>query len=917
MVTHQKSSRVVFGAWWALGVLLLLMPPCAGRGRAPALDTTGYLNLSNKVSAAGLGDSTNLGSWWFGNTGAQYIGQTPSPTNPVPTNPGGGDPTRTDDDSIWLVKKAGAALYVQGASAEFPITGGTGTTQMVSAPQIDVNSQSGGFTWKTSDPMYSFTVTFHMWLVRDVLRWEYDITNNTANARQVGFRTWEDVDWVDHGGGPYIVPNKLPSQLSKEWGGPGEDPVPSEWDIRYSPAADPPSAPDYKPLLRAKQPLNDGWVTTPDRLVVAEEALVTTYGWQQILTSQLPENYNTPPTIVQGNDLVKEDSGAVDLIYPLTSIQPGATQAVRGEIRFNWSACTTIGQYAVSAMGPEWVGYLPGPDPTDSTTTVGHYNPSTVTVHGYLCNSGKLVNPLASVSIDVGNDCTLASGSITYTGDQIAALDDKDYQWQVHIKPTAKGQIPIRVTATFTPGGTATSVWYINVPAIPAQTLPAGTALNNYDFVGFPFSFTDATANVALGIGTGLQLAWYDPAIQDYRYAADETMTLEAGRSYWTGLKTGVPTALTLQNASPLDQRQAVSVQLGQGWNAISNPYQFSIIWGYCQVLQNGVEMSIADAITNGLIRSELWSWDTTNGIYSPPSNPIPTDDLGFELQPFTGYWLYTTSSLSLIYEPNPFLPTMDPATPAAKHATRAATNPNNWQVNLVTETDNARDPLATFGVSSADDKTRAAQNVMKPPVSPNGLSTYFPQPNLGRFSGAYATVLQAPAASNSWTVEVLCKKPNERVTVRWPNLTQLPATLPLMLTDVLTGKMVAMRTASGYTFNSGTGGVRRFTIAAGGTVARLQFSQTSAVSTRDTGGAAITFATSVPAQVQVSVRTMTGRLVRTLTATETAGTLASLRWDGRDAQGRVLPSGVYLCELYAESQDGQRVRGMLTVRTR
>jgi len=907
-------------------MLAMLTLPCVAdlkTGPTNWISPGGFLPYFwNQVGAAGIGDKTQIGNWVFGLN------------NTIPNGP--------PDDGFLLIKKAGAGLYVEGRTAEFQV-GAAGN--VVVPPYVDLRTQSAGWTWQTQDIDFPFTVTYHMWLVRDVCRWEYRITNNTSNAHRIGFRVYESLHFNYDSGknptaGPYIIPNAPPSTLAKEWGGTQdglnpstyapEDPVPDEWSIRNSPIDHQPAAPDYLPFLTAKQPLSDltnSWVTKPDRMVISTDSEVQAYGWDKILTALDPANWQQKPAITQGVDLVGTGAGteSVGLLYALQSVQPGETKIYRGEVRMNWCEVSPIpstnstaspSPYALAVQAPEWVGYRPGPDPNDATTTVGHFSPNPVTINAFLCNSTQLVEPAASVTIDVGKDLDLVSGPMMYTGDTIPDLVDKNYQWQVRVKPTASGKVPVRVTATFTPGGSVTVTRYINVPALPAQTLQAG----DY-FTGFPYTFTDPSATVALGLGNSVKLAWYDPVAHDYRYAASDGVKLAAGRGYWLNMAT--PTTVTLQGASTLDQRKAIWLPLSAGWNAISNPYQFSIIWGYCHIFYNSQEITVPDAISQGLIRRELWTWDPTQNIYNPPVNPAPIEDLGGLMDPNQGFWLYATTDLSLIFEPNPFLPPMDPATPSARSrvaqasSARTAGRADAWQINLMTETEKARDLLATFGVASGNVTTLRANDIMKPPVSPAGLSTYFPHRDWGKQAGDYAVDIQAPAAAYTWTAEVQCMKANQQVTIRWPDLTQLPAKMPLMLKDELTGKTLAMRTNPGYTFNSGNGGVRRFTITAGGSVARLQFTQVSAATGRGAAGTTITFATSVAADVTGYIRTMTGRLVRTLSINQPTGGLTTSHWDGRDDQGRLLPGGNYLCELYAESQDGQRMRTMLTLRLR
>ena len=59
-----------------------------------------------------------------------------------------------------------------------------------------------------------------------------------------------------------------------------------------------------------------------------------------------------------------------------------------------------------------------------------------------------------------------------------------------------------------------------------------------------------------------------------------------------------------------------------------------------------------------------------------------------------------------------------------------------------------------------------------------------------------------------------------------------------------------------------------------------------------------ISFALSSPASVQLSIHDVSGRRVRTLLSGDGGEGVHTARWDGRDAQGRQLASGVYFVRL-------------------
>jgi hypothetical protein len=136
------------------------------------------------------------------------------------------------------------------------------------------------------------------------------------------------------------------------------------------------------------------------------------------------------------------------------------------------------------------------------------------------------------------------------------------------------------------------------------------------------------------------------------------------------------------------------------------------------------------------------------------------------------------------------------------------------------------------------------------------------------------------------------------------------------MLTDDLTGQQIYMRTTPCFVYNSGQGGLRRFSITTGNAIQYLRFTSTQVQRGRTRAGATIQCGLTVPAEVTLRIRNTGGRLVRTLgpVKVDAQGLIA---WDGNDDNGRGLPAGMYIGELYAEATDGQRIRATVLISTR
>jgi len=890
---------------WAQGTITLPPPPPGGY-----IDPAGHYAWQNPSARAAIGADTSVsGSWFFGTTT--------------------GNPFVMDDDYLRLVSQAAAYLYIAEAGEEFEVTDKGG--RMLTFPALNPNLETAGFKWSTNDNDFPMEVTFQMRLVRDVLKWEYRIKNTAAYTRRVGFRVLENIMFPPNeplptatgGSGtaqrnivsesPYYFPQGQFTNVSVEYRG---NAVPDEWFVRY------PDVPDvdigYRSYWKGRQPLRDT-VTRPSRFVIANWDDLDDYSWDKILEAELPENAGEDPPLDFG-EYLGFNSG-VGLYYPILSLAPNQTRVITGEIQFNWAQVSTIGHYALAAYGPEWIGYREGDDLTTPLEVEnGYFSPSYVDINAWVCNSSLIDDPNVSVTINPGEGLALAPGqNLSYNNFTLRGMQDylvrrtaqDQYSWRLVPTKTASGLIPVRITATFSLGGSLTTVIYVNVPALPKRTFAPATYL-----IGFPFVLdTDpydgvntANARVALGLGPNVQLAWYDPAIKDYRHAASDDITLEPGRGYWLRLTN--TTTLSLAGTQQVNQRERYLVTLGKGWNAISPPFQYAIEWGKCRVIVAGSEYSFTEAVQLGFIQPEIWAWNPLHNVYDPPTNPYPSNAAQTELKPYQGYWIYTSRPLSLAYMPETTLAVMNPNLPGAR-SSRAAGTPDRWQVNLVVQAGEAKDTVNIFGVCPDDGTTRA---MLEPPISPLGLSAFFVPADATRAAGNCAMLLQAPGGERTWTFAVQCTRPNTEVALRWPDLTNLPAGVPVLLIDDDTGARVALRTASGYGYNSGQGGTRRFTIRAGGVLASLRFTQVQLAAGRRTEGAAVSFVLTQPATVTVKWRTPTGRLVRTLSPGRSSGDVTTLTWDGRDRQGRRLPQGLYLCELYAETADGQRARATLTV---
>ncbi len=122
-------------------------------------------------------------------------------------------------------------------------------------------------------------------------------------------------------------------------------------------------------------------------------------------------------------------------------------------------------------------------------------------------------------------------------------------------------------------------------------------------------------------------------------------------------------------------------------------------------------------------------------------------------------------------------------------------------------------------------------------------------------------------------------------------------ATLPVFLSDEENKLEVFavdnMRNLSKYEFNLYTTFARR-----------LEISDPLVYPNPVSSSAEFTYELNAQAKVSIQIFSSSGRLLRRLPAVSYPAGFCAYPWDGKDADGRPLPNGVYIFRISAESED-------------
>jgi hypothetical protein len=351
------------------------------------------------------------------------------------------------------------------------------------------------------------------------------------------------------------------------------------------------------------------------------------------------------------------------------------------------------------------------------------------------------------------------------------------------------------------------------------------------------------------------------------------------------------------------------------GWNMIGGPFPYPVNWSAVSIRQQtpvGIrEYSLQEAVAAEIINAQLVGWDVGTRSYFYSVAPAG------QLLPFRGYWVRALKDCTLVVPPSRSAPSL--VSRAADVKARAAQT-EGWRVRFSASVAGDRDAENYFGQARGAADGEDIHDVQKPPTGPSNAYVRFINTDKQGRKAAYAFDMR-PANTgrqkSEWTVAVGAAKGDADVTLTWDGLNNMPSRSKLVLRDSVTNKVVSMNGRSSYTYkNTEAGATRLFTVSLStqNTAGPLQIRNVQTVAT--SGGRAeqrginVRFSLSQDADVQASVRTLSGKVINVLSGA-TRGVSQDkmvLRWNGRSREGSEVPSGPYILEITARTDEGETV---------
>jgi hypothetical protein len=359
-------------------------------------------------------------------------------------------------------------------------------------------------------------------------------------------------------------------------------------------------------------------------------------------------------------------------------------------------------------------------------------------------------------------------------------------------------------------------------------------------------------------------------------YDGSDQFKFAPGRAFWVIQKGTLDLTGRRVATAPLNANQEIMIPLHPGWNLITNPFDRPVAWSQIQAANQTATDSIPEPI---------WAF---NQSFSQSAS----------FDPYVGYYVYNRANLDTLRIPYELyysdLAEMQPYDPAA------------WRVQIVLSAGDYSERVTSFGSARAARRKFDGFDLRKPRGPGEIPSVFFHQTQWDRNSGVFATDLRPEFEDQeAWDFEVQSSQ-REALQLTFTGVLNVPAQFEAYLIDEARARYLNLRQDSVYSFVPATD-ISKFQVLVG--KARLLQEKLGAILPRVftveqnfpnpfNPSTAIPVTLPVTTEVKLKIYDFMGREVRTLHTGSLAPGRHLFVWDGKDAAGHALASGVYFYRL-------------------
>jgi len=423
---------------------------------------------------------------------------------------------------------------------------------------------------------------------------------------------------------------------------------------------------------------------------------------------------------------------------------------------------------------------------------------------------------------------------------------------------------------------------------------PAGSAQTSYHLISIPFDLDDKSPAAVLEdeLGPYDNTKWRLFGLSNGQYVEHPNAgTFSPGQSLFLIVK-DPNKIIDVGAGSSVRLDQEFSIDLALGHNFIASPFNFNIPASKLRLASGGTF----------ILRNYSSSWVAASGF-----------------SPWEGYHIANNRPTSDVLLVNPDLSS------ALTLATVRASGESGWRVQIRASCDQARDTenFAGIAITSADGWDE--NDCVEPPPIGEYVSLYFPHPEWQKVLARYSDDMRAASNSNQrWRFAVETNIVNEMVTLRFEGVKAIDHNLAVFLVDEALNYKQNLRENAVYQYQPRRREqLKEFTLIVG----KEDFisEQTSNVPGApedfvleqnfpnpfpppgrgifDNPETAIRFGLPQQSVVTIRIFDLAGHEIATvLDRIELPAGRHQRVWDGRDAQGRIVVSGIYFYRLIAGS---------------
>jgi hypothetical protein len=489
------------------------------------------------------------------------------------------------------------------------------------------------------------------------------------------------------------------------------------------------------------------------------------------------------------------------------------------------------------------------------------------------------------------------------------------------------------------PGGLNVKVTGVSA-SLPANTLPAfdsAAVPSTYRMLSVPLPSSPSTTSLLspFGVAGADWLAWkYTGGPENNGYQAGHTnpFNFSKGEAAWVGTVNADKVLTVTGDASQIsdklsddgDQdidaggRYRFEIELHAGWNQIGIPFNFSRNWDRTTIssTQTGGVDDVDDTIYWFTGEKDAYSFASLESTVpnqdvfetSWTGSGIPDNELVWQgwpgsLDPWGGYWVYCNrEGAKLKIDPTVPGKGVLPTTPAAP----AVEMPYNWSVKVAPEAGGVFGTAKFAGIVSDASDGIDQYDVMDLPAFPGQAARL----SFVTEAGDYLQDMKAPADEMFWRFNV-SSEVNTPVTLRF-DASDVPAEYRTVLVmDAETEEVVAnLREIASYAYTSEN--IRTFKL-----IISKAHPETYIVPKRSVllqnypnpfnPETWVPYRIAKAGDVSVKIYNVAGQLVRTLELGHREAGSYTVReraayWDGRNATGERVASGVYFYHIQSNS---------------